>query len=83
MLGLPILEGFRYVGKGKWSKGTVYNAETGKTYKAHLRLKDPDTLVLRGYIGISLIGGSTTWTRYKETGGNEDGGATQEENGKE
>lgn len=61
--GLTIMAGFRYKGDGKWSGGTIYDPNSGKTYKCTLRLIDPDTLKVRGYIGISLIGRNDTWTR--------------------
>lgn len=64
ILGLKVLEGFTYDGDGTWSGGTIYDPENGKTYKCRIKLKDPDTLDVRGFIGISLIGRSTEWTRY-------------------
>jgi uncharacterized protein (DUF2147 family) len=47
----------------EWSNGHVYSADDGHTYRCLIRLKDPDHLYLRGYFGITLLGGSTTWTR--------------------
>ena len=61
--GLTIMSGFRYDGDGKWSGGTIYDPNSGKTYKCTLRQIDIDTLKVRGYIGISLIGRNDTWTR--------------------
>ncbi|MBW7866540.1 MAG: DUF2147 domain-containing protein [Candidatus Hydrogenedentes bacterium] len=63
ILGMRLLSGFEFDGKNTWKKGTVYDAETGNTYKATLTLAGPDSLKLRGYIGISLLGRNTTWTR--------------------
>jgi Uncharacterized protein conserved in bacteria len=50
-------------GDRHWVDGEVYNADDGRTYHCEVSLKDPDHLVLRGYIGIPLLGGSTVWTR--------------------
>ena len=61
--GLNILTGFEYAGEGHWKNGTVYDPNNGKTYKCSITLIDDNTLKLRGYIGISLLGRSETWTR--------------------
>ena len=63
LLGAVLCQNFTYDGKGVWVNGTVYDSRSGKTYNAKITMKDKNTIVLRGYIGISLIGGSTTWTR--------------------
>ena len=47
----------------KWEGGWVYDPESGSTYTAEMQLDGPDTLKLRGYIGISLFGRSQVWTR--------------------
>jgi len=63
LLGLNILQGFRPDGENKWVGGTVYDPDNGKTYKCKMKLKDPNTLEVRGYIGISLFGRTSVWTR--------------------
>ncbi|HTV84528.1 MAG TPA: DUF2147 domain-containing protein [Dyella sp.] len=64
LTGLHLLKGLHYdMADNKWVGGRVYNSENGKTYNCIVRLRGPDRLVLRGYIGISLLGGNTTWTR--------------------
>jgi len=64
--GLTIMTGFSYDGDGRWSGGTVYDPNSGKTYKCTVKQLDTDTLKIRGYIGISLFGRSETWTRDDE-----------------
>ena len=61
--GLTIMTGFEYDGDGRWSGGTVYDPNSGKTYKCTITQIDAGTLNIRGYIGISLFGRSETWTR--------------------
>ena len=61
--GLAIMTGFEYAGDGRWQNGTVYDPNSGKTYKCSITLIDDNTLKLRGYIGIALFGRSETWTR--------------------
>ena len=67
--GLVILQGFRYDGDGKWSGGSIYDPNSGNTYRATLKLVDADTLRVRGFIGISLFGRSDTWTRVTKDRG--------------
>jgi len=65
MLGLQILYGFEYAGDKHWKNGKIYNPDNGKMYSAKMTLIAPDQLKVRGFLGISLIGGSTVWTRAK------------------
>lgn len=62
LLGLVILKNFRY-NDGEWSGGLIYDPKNGKEYKSYIKLKDPQTLSLRGYIGISLLGRTELWKR--------------------
>ncbi len=61
IVGLVLLNGFVF--KGDEWKGTIYDPESGKTYSSYLSLKDNNTLKVRGYIGISLLGRTEVWTR--------------------
>jgi uncharacterized protein (DUF2147 family) len=63
IVGLNLMSGFGYDGDNVWSGGTIYDPESGKTYKCKLTLVAPDELNVRGYVGISLFGRTTTWTR--------------------
>jgi uncharacterized protein (DUF2147 family) len=64
ILGAVILRDFVY-DDGEWNKGRVYDPTNGKEYKCYMKLKDPKTLSLRGYIGVSLLGRTEVWTRMK------------------
>ena len=46
-----------------WTGGTIYDPVSGKTYRCRLELDGHDRLRLRGYVGIPLVGRTTTWTR--------------------
>jgi len=72
IIGLELLKGLRYAGRNEWRDGTIYNADDGKTYRCLAVLKTPDKLHLRGYIGISLVGATTVWTRYKPEASDEE-----------
>ena len=64
LLGLQILRNFVY-DDGEWNGGRIYDPQNGKDYKCYLKLKDANTLSMRGYIGISLLGRTEIWTRVK------------------
>ncbi len=62
ILGLPIVAGFVFDGRG-WHKGTIYDPDNGKTYRCKAQLGDHGELRVRGFVGVSLLGRTTTWTR--------------------
>jgi len=48
----------------EWGGGDILDPDNGKVYRCKARLEEGGKkLVVRGYIGISLIGRSQTWTR--------------------
>lgn len=62
--GLEILKSFKYDGdEEKWSEGTIYDPKSGKTYSCKITLKDKNSMNVRGFIGVSLIGRTDVWTR--------------------
>jgi uncharacterized protein (DUF2147 family) len=63
ILGLEIVQNFIYKGDNKWVDGKVYDPKNGNTYSGKMTLVLPNQLDLRGFIGISLLGRTTTWTR--------------------
>ncbi|MCC7462592.1 MAG: DUF2147 domain-containing protein [Gammaproteobacteria bacterium] len=65
--GQVILRGLKSVGDDRWSGGTIYKPDGGRTYKCNVELRSDGTLKVRGYIGFSLLGVSQTWTRYTGT----------------
>lgn len=61
--GLRIIEKMHADGE-TWDQGTILDPENGKVYRAKMTLAEGGKkLVVRGYIGISLIGRSQTWIR--------------------
>jgi uncharacterized protein (DUF2147 family) len=63
LLGLPLLEGFRYMGGNAWEGGRIYNPEDGLKYRCKLWLDGENRLNVRGYVGFSLLGRTETWVR--------------------
>jgi uncharacterized protein (DUF2147 family) len=66
LLGYKILKDFEYSGKKTWENGTIYDPENGSTYSCTIKLTDKNTIDVRGYIGVSMIGRTDTWKRLKE-----------------
>ncbi|MEE4272039.1 MAG: DUF2147 domain-containing protein [Thermoanaerobaculales bacterium] len=66
VVGLLIAEDFLYKGGGVWHKGTIYDPDNGKTYKCKMSFADDEnTLKVRGFIGFSMLGRTTIWTRVE------------------
>jgi uncharacterized protein (DUF2147 family) len=64
ILGSLILRNFQY-DNGEWNNGKIYDPMNGKEYKCIIKLKEPNTLNVRGYIGFSMLGRTEVWTRLK------------------
>lgn len=62
IMGLLILKGFEK-DDDIYDDGTIYDPKSGKTYDCKITPKDNNTLSIRGYVGISLLGRTTVWTR--------------------
>ncbi len=62
IMGLQLLENFKWTGK-KFDSGTIYDPDSGKTYKCKISFKGTDRIKVRGYIGFSLLGETEIWTR--------------------
>jgi uncharacterized protein (DUF2147 family) len=63
LLGYRMLKDFEYKGNNTWENGTIYDPENGSTYNCVIKLKDENTLEVRGYIGVSMIGRTDTWKK--------------------
>ena len=69
LIGLNLFSGFEYAGDGRWKGGTIYDPNSGKTYRCVVTLVDANTLEVRGYVGVPLLGRTETWTRRKDQNG--------------
>lgn len=63
--GYRMLKDFVYKGDGEWTEGTIYDPESGSTYSCVIKMKDDNTLDIRGYIGISTFGRTDVWKRLQ------------------
>lgn len=62
LMNLLVLRGFAKKSATSFEGGTIYDPKNGKTYDCKMTLKG-DQLDIRGYVGISLLGRTSTWTR--------------------
>jgi uncharacterized protein (DUF2147 family) len=62
ILGMLLMRNFHAEGDD-WVDGTVVDPENGKEYKGKIWAVGKDTLKMRGYIGISLLGRTENWVR--------------------
>ena len=63
LIGLVNMKNFSFDGKDEWSGGTIYDPKNGKTYKCYIRFESTNKLKIRGYMGVSLLGRNTFWTK--------------------
>ena len=63
LIDIQILSGLEAGADQTWSGGTIYDPTGGKTYRCTLQLVGETRLRLRGYIGVPLLGRTTTWIR--------------------
>jgi len=67
-LGLEFIRGMRPESDSKYAGGTILDPRDGKVYKATMTVSpDGQTLTVRGYIGIELLGQNQYWTRLPDS----------------
>lgn len=61
--GLVIMQGLKPRGEG-YGGGRILDPDTGNYYRVKMTLgEDGETLRVRGYLGVSLLGRTQTWYR--------------------
>ena len=63
VLGLVNMWGFKYTDKNEWTGGKIYDPKNGKTYSCKIAMENNNSIKVRGFIGVSLIGRTDSWTR--------------------
>ena len=61
--GYRMLKDFVYSGSDEWAEGSIYDPLNGSTYSCTIKMEDPNTLNIRGYIGVSALGRTDVWKR--------------------
>ena len=46
-----------------WTDGKIMDPANGKSYDCTIRLEDPNTLNVRGFLGFSFLGRTQIWKR--------------------
>lgn len=62
--GMTIIWGLEKDGDG-WGNGKILDPNSGKEYSCKMKLKDKNTLEIRGFMGVSLLGRTQTWYRVE------------------
>jgi uncharacterized protein (DUF2147 family) len=62
IIGLIIIRNMKHT-DGEYSGGDILDPENGSVYHCKMHVEGGTRLVLRGYIGISLLGRNQTWQR--------------------
>jgi uncharacterized protein (DUF2147 family) len=65
LIGQILLQDMQYDGQGHWSGGSIYDPDSGHTYRCRLEMRGADSLRVRGFLGVSVLGRSQLWTRYR------------------
>mgnify|MGYP000010386442 FL=1 len=63
LVGLIFMKGFIKAEKNLWNEGSIYDPENGKTYQCKLTLVSPTQLDVRGFIGFSIMGRTSHFTK--------------------
>ncbi|MBV8214768.1 MAG: DUF2147 domain-containing protein [Verrucomicrobia bacterium] len=63
LIGLVVMKGISPDGSGKWDGGTGYDHRTGNTYSVSLEYHGGNSLKVKGYLDVSLIGTTEIWTK--------------------
>lgn len=63
LLGLVNLRNFSFHKNNLWKDGKIYDPKSGDDYSCKITMKDSNTIEVRGYIGISLLGRTDVWKR--------------------
>lgn len=66
VMGMVILTNFVYKGSGVYEDGKLYDPDSGNTYSGKLTLQENGDIKMRGYVGVSLFGRNSMWTRIKK-----------------
>lgn len=60
--GLTIIKNLTKKGE-EYTGGSIIDPQSGKEYKCSIKTNGTSKLEVRGYVGISLIGRTQTWTK--------------------
>lgn len=64
--GYRMLKDFVFKGNGEWTEGTIYDPENGSTYSSVIKMKDANSVEIRGYVGVKALGRTDVWKRLQK-----------------
>jgi len=64
--GLQIIGDVKPQPNGSWDNGWIYDPEQGSSFDLELRLRNPETLQVKGYMGVKFLSETFVWRRAKE-----------------
>jgi uncharacterized protein (DUF2147 family) len=64
VMGMQLLWGLKKNDDNQWTGGSILDPKSGRIYSLNAKLdKQGSKLMMRGYIGFSLLGRTQTWLR--------------------
>lgn len=64
--GLQIIGEAKPQTDGSWDQGWIYDPEQGSSFDVELRLRNPETLQVKGYMGVKFLSETFVWRRAKQ-----------------
>ncbi|HWV79801.1 MAG TPA: DUF2147 domain-containing protein [Hyphomicrobiaceae bacterium] len=64
--GLQIIGDVKPQPNGSWDNGWIYDPEQGSSFDLELQLRNPETLQVKGYMGVKFLSETFVWRRAKE-----------------
>lgn len=64
--GLQIIGDAKPQSDGSWDNGWIYDPEQGSAFDVELRLRNPETLQVKGYLGVKFLSETYVWRRAKQ-----------------
>ena len=68
IIGLIIIRNMKPA-DGEYAGGDILDPENGSVYRCKFHVQDGARLLVRGYLGISLLGRTQTWQRQSDGAG--------------
>jgi uncharacterized protein (DUF2147 family) len=65
ILGLVLIRNMQADG-GEYDGGDILDPDSGSIYRCKMHVEGGTRLIVRGYLGISLLGRSQTWERQRD-----------------
>ena len=65
VVGMVILTDLEKESDTEWEDGEILDPKNGSVYSCYIELEEPNKLMVRGYIGFSLLGRTQYWHRVQ------------------